>query len=200
MGTWIILAVLAGIVIYAISLYNTLVKNRQMAGEGWSGIDVQLKRRADLIPNLLESVKGYMTHETRAPRRGHPSAQPGRGRKQRFSRTESLSRRCAQRRARTADGGCGKLSGSQGQRELQGIPGGAGGNRKRDLDVAPLLQWCGTQSQRLGGKLPLDADCQDSSVSSRRNTSRSRTRPTAPFPKSNSDRRKAGPSRMKHDT
>ncbi|KJS14392.1 MAG: membrane protein, partial [Hoeflea sp. BRH_c9] len=63
MGTWIFLAVLAAIVLYAISLYNTLVKNRQMAGEGWSGIDVQLKRRADLIPNLLEAVKGYMTHE-----------------------------------------------------------------------------------------------------------------------------------------
>lgn len=63
MGTWITLAVLIGIVLYGISLYNTLVKNRQMAGEGWSGIDVQLKRRADLIPNLLESVKGYMTHE-----------------------------------------------------------------------------------------------------------------------------------------
>lgn len=63
MGTWIILAVLAGIVLYGISLYNTLVKNRQMAGEGWSGIDVQLKRRADLIPNLLEAVKGYMSHE-----------------------------------------------------------------------------------------------------------------------------------------
>ena len=63
MGTWIFLAVLVGIVLYAISLYNTLVKNRQMAGEGWSGIDVQLKRRADLIPNLLEAVKGYMTHE-----------------------------------------------------------------------------------------------------------------------------------------
>lgn len=63
MGTWITLAVLVGIVLYGISLYNTLVKNRQMAGEGWSGIDVQLKRRADLIPNLLESVKGYMSHE-----------------------------------------------------------------------------------------------------------------------------------------
>lgn len=63
MGTWIFLAVLVGIVLYAISLYNTLVKNRQMAGEGWSGIDVQLKRRADLIPNLLEAVKGYMSHE-----------------------------------------------------------------------------------------------------------------------------------------
>ena len=63
MGTWIFLAVLVGIVLYGVSLYNTLVKNRQMAGEGWSGIDVQLKRRADLIPNLLESVKGYMAHE-----------------------------------------------------------------------------------------------------------------------------------------
>ena len=63
MGTWIILAVLAGIVLYGISLYNRLVRLRQMAGEGWSGIDVQLKRRADLIPNLLETVKGYMTHE-----------------------------------------------------------------------------------------------------------------------------------------
>ncbi|WP_417423264.1 LemA family protein [Hoeflea sp.] len=63
MMTWIILAVLAGIVLYGVSLYNTLVNNRQMAGEGWSGIDVQLKRRADLIPNLLEAVKGYMSHE-----------------------------------------------------------------------------------------------------------------------------------------
>jgi LemA protein len=59
----IILAVLAAIVLYVIALYNGLVKKRQMAGEGWSGIDVQLKRRSDLIPNLLESVKGYMKHE-----------------------------------------------------------------------------------------------------------------------------------------
>jgi LemA protein len=39
------------------------VRNRQMVQEGWSGIDVQLKRRADLIPNLIETVKGYMGHE-----------------------------------------------------------------------------------------------------------------------------------------
>ena len=63
MSVWIILAVLVAVALYAVSLYNNLVKNRQMAGEGWSGIDVQLKRRADLIPNLLETVKGYMTHE-----------------------------------------------------------------------------------------------------------------------------------------
>lgn len=63
MTSLILLAILAAIVLYAITLYNTLVKKRQMANEGWSGIDVQLKRRADLIPNMLEAVKGYMSHE-----------------------------------------------------------------------------------------------------------------------------------------
>jgi LemA protein len=60
---WIILALVAGAVIYAIVIYNSLVSNRQMVREGWSGIDVQLKRRTDLIPNLMETVKGYMAHE-----------------------------------------------------------------------------------------------------------------------------------------
>lgn len=63
MGTLTIIVVLGAIVLYGVYLYNNLVKLRQMAAEGWSGIDVQLKRRADLIPNLLESVKGYMKHE-----------------------------------------------------------------------------------------------------------------------------------------
>lgn len=59
----IILAVLAAAVLYGISIYNRLVKNKNMVEEGWSGIDVQLKRRSNLIPNLLNSVKGYMKHE-----------------------------------------------------------------------------------------------------------------------------------------
>lgn len=46
-----------------IVLYNRLVRLRNMVREGWSGIDVQLKRRANLIPNLVETVKGYMGHE-----------------------------------------------------------------------------------------------------------------------------------------
>lgn len=58
-----VLAVLAVAVAYVISVYNGLVRSRQMAREGWSGIDVQLKRRADLIPNLVETVKGYASHE-----------------------------------------------------------------------------------------------------------------------------------------
>eukprot|EP00903_Cladosiphon_okamuranus_P001111 g1109.t1 len=60
---WFILALLVAIAVYAIFLYNALVKKRQMVAEGWSGIDVQLKRRANLIPNLVETVKGYTSHE-----------------------------------------------------------------------------------------------------------------------------------------
>lgn len=60
---WVILLLVVGIAGYAIVIYNSLVSNRQMVREGWSGIDVQLKRRTDLIPNLMETVKGYMTHE-----------------------------------------------------------------------------------------------------------------------------------------
>ncbi|MEX1181414.1 MAG: LemA family protein [Cucumibacter sp.] len=60
---WIVLVIVVAAVGYAIFIYNALVRNRQLVEEGWSGIDVQLKRRTDLIPNLLETVKGYMGHE-----------------------------------------------------------------------------------------------------------------------------------------
>ena len=49
--------------VIGVSIYNRLVKNRNLVQEAWSGIEVQFKRRADLIPNLLEAVKGYMGHE-----------------------------------------------------------------------------------------------------------------------------------------
>ncbi|MFZ5799397.1 MAG: LemA family protein [Desulfobulbus sp.] len=58
-----ILAVAAALALWGIAVYNNLIKLRNMKEEAWSGIDVQLKRRSDLIPNLLESVKGYMGHE-----------------------------------------------------------------------------------------------------------------------------------------
>jgi len=60
---YILLAILGILVIGLVAIYNRLVRNSQMVKEGWSGIDVQLKRRHDLIPNLIESVKGYMGHE-----------------------------------------------------------------------------------------------------------------------------------------
>ena len=63
MTLWIILAGVVVVVVYAIAVFNRLVRTRQMANEAWSGIDVQLKRRSDLVPNLVDIVKGYAAHE-----------------------------------------------------------------------------------------------------------------------------------------
>jgi LemA protein len=60
---YVILGIAILVAVYVIFVYNGLVRARQVAEEAWSGIDVQLKRRADLIPNLIETVKGYATHE-----------------------------------------------------------------------------------------------------------------------------------------
>lgn len=61
--TWIVLGIVAFIALYFWSLYNSLVNLKTRIEEAWSAIDVQLKRRADLIPNLVETVKGYAKHE-----------------------------------------------------------------------------------------------------------------------------------------
>ncbi|RLA26085.1 MAG: LemA family protein [Gammaproteobacteria bacterium] len=63
---YILLAILAAALLYGISIYNNLVRNKNLVDEGWSGIETQLKRRANLIPNLIETVKGYATHERTA--------------------------------------------------------------------------------------------------------------------------------------
>ena len=107
---WIIVGIAVAAVAYGIFAYNNLVRQRQLKEEGWSGIDVQLKRRADLIPNLLESVKGYMGHER-----------------------ETLEAVVKARAAATAGAG-----GSPEERaKLEGALSGGGSPQARRSDVAP---------------------------------------------------------------
>ena len=60
---WVSLGVLVLLVLWVVGMYNGLVMSRNQVQNAWSQIDVQLKRRHDLIPNLIETVKGYVSHE-----------------------------------------------------------------------------------------------------------------------------------------
>jgi len=63
MALIVVLAIIAFLAFFVVSMYNSLIRLRNQVKNAWSQIDVQLKRRHDLIPNLLETVKGYMAHE-----------------------------------------------------------------------------------------------------------------------------------------
>ncbi len=64
MPGWLLIVLIVGVpILLFIALYNSLISDQAQAKNGWAQIDVQLKRRADLIPNLVESVKGAMSHE-----------------------------------------------------------------------------------------------------------------------------------------
>jgi len=63
MGGWFFLALIIGLALFAISIYNRLVAGRNRFKNAFAQIDVQLTRRHDLIPNLVETAKGYMAHE-----------------------------------------------------------------------------------------------------------------------------------------
>jgi LemA protein len=61
---WIILIIVAGLLVWLVATYNSLIRARVRTDEAWSDIEVQLKRRYDLIPNLVNTVKGYASHES----------------------------------------------------------------------------------------------------------------------------------------
>jgi len=63
MNSFIFLGLIAAVILYGVVAYNKLVRSRNLTAEGWSGIDVQLRRRADLIPNLVTTVQAYTAYE-----------------------------------------------------------------------------------------------------------------------------------------
>ena len=63
--TWFLVFILLATLIWAAWTYNRMISNRNRVDEAWAGIDVQLQRRYDLVPNLVTTVKGYMKHESR---------------------------------------------------------------------------------------------------------------------------------------
>jgi LemA protein len=63
MGGLVLLAIVVLAALWGVSIFNGLVRRKNVVAEAWSGIEAQLKRRADLIPNLVETVKGYASHE-----------------------------------------------------------------------------------------------------------------------------------------
>ena len=74
---WIIVILVVLVIGYAVVTYNGLVSMRNRIENAWAQIDVQLKRRYDLIPNLVETVKGYAVPRARHPRGGRPGPQHG---------------------------------------------------------------------------------------------------------------------------
>src|SRR5690242_7021974 len=63
MGLMILIAIVVAVAVWFVAIYNGLVRRKNLVAEAWAGIDAQLKRRADLIPNLVETVKGYAGYE-----------------------------------------------------------------------------------------------------------------------------------------
>jgi LemA protein len=90
---WALIILLAIVLAWAIWTYNRFVRLRNQVNEAWAGIDVQLQRRYDLVPNLIATVKGYMKHESRVLERvtqlrANPQMDPG----ERADRESGLSR------------------------------------------------------------------------------------------------------------
>ena len=61
---WVIIGLIVAVLLWGVAIYNRLVALRQTVGQSWADIEVQLKQRQDLVPNLVETVKGYAAHES----------------------------------------------------------------------------------------------------------------------------------------
>ena len=142
---WILLGVLVVIAFVLVGMYNSLVQLRIRCDSAWSDIDVQLKRRHDLIPNLVETVKGYAAHEkgtfeniakfrSQAMQATAP-ADKAAAENQLTGALKSLVRRGRELSAAESFGG------------IHPIAGLAQSDRRHHSECPPLLQRCGARSE-----------------------------------------------------
>ena len=144
-STLIILAIIVVLVLWAIGIYNGLVSMRQRVNQAFADVDVQLRQRHDLIPNLVETVKGYAAHERGTLDevvRARNAAVAAQGTPQQAAAENQLSG--ALRPAVCAVGG---LSRSQSQHQLPAIADRVDRHREQDRGRAPLLQQRGAGIQ-----------------------------------------------------
>jgi len=144
-STVIILAVIVIPIIWAIGVYNSLVSMRQRVNQAYADIDVQLRQRHDLIPNLVETVKGYAAHERGTldeAVKARNAAMTAQGPAQQAAAENMLT-------GSTAAAFCGGrgLPRPQSQYQFPAITGRADGPGEQDRGSAPFLQQCGAGIQ-----------------------------------------------------
>ena len=135
-------------VVFVVGIYNGLVTKRNRIDEALAQIEVQLKRRHDLIPNLVKAVKGYMGFEQKRPDRGHRGARQRRRRRRPGPRRAGRGRERADRRPALAVRGRRELPRPQGEPERPAAPGAADDDGEPDQLLAPALQRHGARLQQ----------------------------------------------------
>ena len=149
---WIVIAIIVVVVIFLIMIYNRLVGLNQRTGQAWSDISVQLKQRHDLVPNLVETVKGYAAHERgtlEAVVQARNAAVAASGPAAQAQAENMLSGALRQLFALVRG-----LPQPQGQRQFPRPAGPADRHREQDRRRAPLLQQRRLRVQRLDPAVP----------------------------------------------
>ena len=184
----IIVGVILLIGLIFVLIRNSIIGSRNKVDEAWSGIDVQLKRRHDLVPNLVEAVKGYAQHEretfekvTQARAAAMQASGPGRG---------GAGRGHAEPGARRAAGGRRAVPGAARDRELPAALAQPLRARGRDPGLAADLQLERAGLQHEDPGLPELDRRRAAAASPRASSSRSRTPPSARCPRSRSPSRR----------
>jgi LemA protein len=139
--SWIVLGILAALILYVVYIYNGLVALRQRVNQSFADVDVQLKMRHDLIPNLVETVKGYASHERGTleavvQARNAAIAARGQGGSEQQAAAENMLTGALAPAFRARRG----LSGPQGQHEFPAVADRTRRRREQDRRRAPLLQ------------------------------------------------------------